>query len=111
MIRILFAATLAGMTALPAAAANLSKTYSYFSIGGSTLEQLEMELSARGPQVKSTGQRHPGAAVSEQRAGLDGRMPAQKPQKLRPGIARGPEYRRCNRHSGGLCMFMHIYAI
>ncbi len=65
MIRILFAATLAGMTALPAAAANLSKTYSYFSIGGSTLEQLEMELSARGPQVKSTGQRHPGATRME----------------------------------------------
>lgn len=45
----------------PAAAANLNKTYSYFTIGGTTLDQLESELTTRGPQVKSTGRRHPGA--------------------------------------------------
>lgn len=48
--------------AVPAAdAANLVKTYSYFSIGGRTLDQIQAELSKRGPSVKSTGMRHPGA--------------------------------------------------
>ena len=48
--------------ALPAAAASLSKTYSYFSIGGSTLEEIERELDKKGPRVRGTGgRRHPGA--------------------------------------------------
>ena len=59
------AACLAGLAALPSAAANLSKTYSYFTVGGTTLEQLEIELDTRGPQVKSTGRRHPGATQME----------------------------------------------
>lgn len=42
-------------------AANLAKTYSYFSIGGATLDEIERELDRRGPKVQSTGQRHPGA--------------------------------------------------
>lgn len=42
-------------------AANLAKTYSYFSIGGTTLDEIERELDRRGPKVQSTGQRHPGA--------------------------------------------------
>jgi len=46
-------------------AASLSKTYSYFSIGGSTLDEIEAELSRRGPQVKSSGRRHPGATQME----------------------------------------------
>lgn len=48
-------------TAVPAGAANLVKTYSYFAIGGSTLDDIEAQLSKRGPEVKSTGTRHPGA--------------------------------------------------
>ena len=51
--------------AAPADAASIAKTYSYFSIGGSTLEEIESELSSRGPQVKSTGRRHPGATQME----------------------------------------------
>ncbi|RVC74001.1 DUF922 domain-containing protein [Mesorhizobium sp. M4A.F.Ca.ET.022.05.2.1] len=47
--------------ALPAGAANLVKTYSYFAIGGRTLDDIETQLSKHGPQVKSTGSRHPGA--------------------------------------------------
>lgn len=60
-------ASLAGLVsmALPAAAASLSKTYSYFSIGGRTLEEIENELVRRGPHVKSTGKRHPGATQME----------------------------------------------
>lgn len=50
---------------LPAHAATVSKTYSYFSIGGSTLEEIENELTQRGPEVKSTGRRHPGATQME----------------------------------------------
>ncbi|TIW72284.1 MAG: DUF922 domain-containing protein [Mesorhizobium sp.] len=49
------------LTALPAGAANLVKTYSYFAIGGRTLDDIETQLSKHGPQVKSTGSRHPGA--------------------------------------------------
>lgn len=54
-------------TAAPAeaGAATLSRSYSYFSIGGRTLAEIEMELSTRGPQVRSTGRRHPGATQME----------------------------------------------
>lgn len=48
-----------------AESATVSKTYNYFSIGGSTLEEIENELTLRGPQVKSTGKRHPGATQME----------------------------------------------
>jgi predicted secreted Zn-dependent protease len=49
----------------PAGAAGLSKTYSYFSVGGKTPAEIESELSKRGPNVKSTGGRHPGAIQIE----------------------------------------------
>lgn len=39
----------------------ISKTYSYFSIGGRTGEELERELSRRGPMLAETGTRHAGA--------------------------------------------------
>jgi predicted secreted Zn-dependent protease len=61
MIRILLAASLLGLMALPVSAESLTKTYSYFSVGGRTLDELEDQLNRRGPQVKSTGRRHPGA--------------------------------------------------
>lgn len=46
-------------------AASVAKTYSYFSIGGSTLEEIQNELDIRGPKVKTTGRRHPGATQME----------------------------------------------
>lgn len=52
-------------TASAAPAAVLNKTYSYFSIGGSTLDEIQAELSRRGPHVESTGARHPGATRME----------------------------------------------
>ncbi|TPI51063.1 DUF922 domain-containing protein [Mesorhizobium sp. B1-1-4] len=61
MKRTLLCALLLAATAVPAGAANLVKTYSYFAVGGRTLEDIEAQLSKRGPQVKSTGSRHPGA--------------------------------------------------
>lgn len=39
----------------------ITKTYSYFTIGGRTGADLERELSRRGPQLTETGMRHPGA--------------------------------------------------
>ncbi|MBZ9693686.1 MULTISPECIES: DUF922 domain-containing Zn-dependent protease [unclassified Mesorhizobium] len=60
MIRSLLCALLL-TAAVPANAANLVKTYSYFAIGGRTLEDIEQQLAKHGPQVKSTGSRHPGA--------------------------------------------------
>jgi len=61
MIRILIAVCMVTLASLPAPAETLNKTYSYFSVGGTTLDELENELTRRGPKVKSTGQRHPGA--------------------------------------------------
>jgi predicted secreted Zn-dependent protease len=55
----------AALAALPAVAASVSKTYSYFTIGGVTLEEIETELNTRGPHVNSTGRRHPGATQME----------------------------------------------
>jgi len=51
--------------ALPAQAASLSKTYSYFNIGGRTLVEIEKELGRRGPKLNGTGKRHPGATRME----------------------------------------------
>jgi predicted secreted Zn-dependent protease len=51
--------------AAPANAASVAKTYSYFSIGGSTLEEIQTELDIRGPKVKTSGRRHPGATQME----------------------------------------------
>ncbi|BCH32417.1 peptidase [Mesorhizobium sp. L-8-10] len=59
------AAGFLGLALFPAQGASIAKSYSYFTIGGSTLEEIENELSVRGPQVKSTGRRHPGATQME----------------------------------------------
>lgn len=59
------AAGLLAVLALPAQGASLAKTYTYFSIGGVTLEEIEQELKKRGPKLNSTGTRHPGATRME----------------------------------------------
>lgn len=55
--------TVAGLAACASAAGaqSVSKTYSYFTIGGTTVDEIDRELHARGPTVQSTGRRHPGA--------------------------------------------------
>ncbi len=50
---------------LPLHASSVSKTYTYFSIGGSTVEEIEAELDRKGPEVQTTGARHPGATQLE----------------------------------------------
>jgi len=49
----------------PAAAASLSKSYSYFTIGGRTLAEIQNELDRKGPRLHGTGGRHPGATRME----------------------------------------------
>lgn len=61
MPRTLLAALVLSLGTPPALAASVSKSYSYFTVGGTTLDQLERELITRGPEVRSTGRRHPGA--------------------------------------------------
>jgi predicted secreted Zn-dependent protease len=61
MKRFLSAALMFVLAGLPAQAANVVKTYSYFNIGGGTLDEIETQLSKNGPHVKTTGHRHPGA--------------------------------------------------
>ncbi|SMF68422.1 Predicted secreted Zn-dependent protease [Xaviernesmea oryzae] len=39
----------------------ITKTYSYFRIGGRTAEDLDRELEKHGPMTRATGHRHPGA--------------------------------------------------
>jgi len=59
------AALLALLVAAPLSAASgetvINKSFSYFTIGGRTAEELDKALSAGGPMMKSTGARHPGA--------------------------------------------------
>lgn len=45
----------------PSPAQTVARTYSYFTIGGITLQEIDEELSRRGPKVSTTGRRHPGA--------------------------------------------------
>ncbi|TKT76869.1 DUF922 domain-containing protein [Aquamicrobium sp. LC103] len=59
------AAMVLALLAPPAYSASVSKTYTYFSIGGKTLEEIEKELDRRGPSVQSSGKRHPGATRME----------------------------------------------
>jgi predicted secreted Zn-dependent protease len=61
---LLLAATLA-LQSGNAGAASVSKSYSYFSVGGATIAEIEAELSRRGPHVESTGKRHPGATTMQ----------------------------------------------
>lgn len=48
-----------------AIAASVSRSYSYFSLRGLTLQDLQAEMENRGPKVESTGRRHPGATRLE----------------------------------------------
>ncbi|MCB1470001.1 MAG: DUF922 domain-containing protein [Rhizobiaceae bacterium] len=65
MKAVLFMPLILLSAACAAQGAQLSKSYSYFSIGGSNLDEIEQELDRNGPNVGSTGQRHPGATRME----------------------------------------------
>lgn len=59
MIRFLLAALMSACLAVPAGAATLVKTYSYFTVRGRTLDDIQREFARRGPAVGDL--RHPGA--------------------------------------------------
>ncbi|MDG4881370.1 DUF922 domain-containing protein [Mesorhizobium sp. WSM4884] len=61
MNRPLLSALMLILATAPAGAATLVKTYSYFAVTGRTLDDIEKQLTKNGPEVKSTGSRHPGA--------------------------------------------------
>ncbi len=65
MKKLALSAGLLVLQAVPAMSASVSKTYSYFRIGGTTLEDIERDLQRRGPQVNASGSRHPGATRME----------------------------------------------
>lgn len=65
MKKLVLAAGLLALATSSAHAASVSRAYSYFTIGGTTVEEIESELKQRGPQVRSTGLRHPGATRME----------------------------------------------
>lgn len=59
---ILLAATLAFVPGHASIAETIvHKRTTYFSVGGTTAEELDNELSRRGPLTQATGSRHPGA--------------------------------------------------
>lgn len=60
--RLMALAALAYLAFQPARAETItSKTFAYFSVGGRTAAELDEELSKRGPVMKHSGARHPGA--------------------------------------------------
>lgn len=65
MNRILLAIFLAGTALAPSSAATLSRSYSYFTIRGTSLADIERQLDIHGPQIDETAERHPGATNME----------------------------------------------
>ncbi len=60
--RLMALAALATLALPPAHAETItSKSFAYFSVGGRTAAELDEELSKRGPMMKHSGSRHPGA--------------------------------------------------
>lgn len=49
----------------PASGASVSLTYSYFTVGGTSLDEIERQLQRRGPRLSASGSRHPGATQLE----------------------------------------------
>ncbi|KQZ82013.1 peptidase [Mesorhizobium sp. Root157] len=52
---------LLALGACPASAATVAKSYSYFTVRGTTYDQIQDDLTTHGPHVGGTGTRHPGA--------------------------------------------------
>ncbi len=62
---ILAAIGLSAFLVCAASAASVSRSYSYFPVRGATLQDLQEDMERRGPEVQSTGRRHPGATRLE----------------------------------------------
>ena len=55
------AALMLSLATLPATAASATKSYTYFSIGGRTVAEIEDQLTTRGPKISGSDRRHFGA--------------------------------------------------
>lgn len=93
-----------------AASETLTRSFSYFTIGGVTPVEIEEQLSRLGPEVKSTGSRHPGAtrleftsrityASTEERCRISGANVAIKAEVILP------RWRRTSRADVGSRLF------
>jgi len=60
-MKYMLAALLAVLPAGPVRAADIVKSFSYFTLDAPTLDELGKQLETRGPRVKSSGDKHPGA--------------------------------------------------
>jgi len=65
MNRFLIALTLLAALTTSGAAASLSRSYSYFTIRGNSLPEIEQQLHMHGPQIDGSPERHPGATNME----------------------------------------------
>lgn len=65
MNRILLALSLLAAMSVPAAAVTLSRSYSYFTVRGNSLAELERQLHNNGPQINGAPEGHPGATNME----------------------------------------------
>jgi Predicted secreted Zn-dependent protease len=65
MKRILLALSLLSAMAIPGEAASLVRSYSYYNVRGTTIEDIEKQISMHGPAIDNSGERHPGATTME----------------------------------------------
>jgi predicted secreted Zn-dependent protease len=57
----LLAALFLTLSASPAFAADMVRSYSYYTLDATTLDELSKQFESRGPKVESSGHKHPGA--------------------------------------------------
>jgi predicted secreted Zn-dependent protease len=60
-MRHLSVALLVILSAGPTFAADMVRSYSYYTLDATTLDELSKQLESRGPRVESSGSKHPGA--------------------------------------------------
>lgn len=65
MNRFLIAFSLFTALTVPCAAASLSRSYSYFTVRGHSLPEIERQLHMHGPRIDGSSERHPGATNME----------------------------------------------
>jgi predicted secreted Zn-dependent protease len=65
MNRLVVALLLLPPLSLPSAAATLTLSYSYYTVRGTSLQQIEQQLQTQGPRIDNSRERHPGATTLE----------------------------------------------
>jgi len=65
MKRFVVALLLLPSLTLPSAAASLNRNYTYYTVRGTSLDEIERQLHSKGPQIDNSSERHPGATTME----------------------------------------------